>query len=176
VELPEAFGQLSEIEIRLRVPSAVPWLGAQVVWVRPEPTRERLFLHGLVFARITPSQRQMVQEILAQQKERGAARRYCSLPVTCQRQDGNGAALAGRTRDLSRTGAAVRLAQPVPAGTPLRVTIPTTFGTVIAYACVVWAESPEPRPPGATYRHGLRFERFGAASGLPLSLLLAGIP
>jgi hypothetical protein len=175
VELPESLPLATGIEIRLRTAREAPWLATQVAWIRPEPTSRGLYLHGLTFVRVTPEQRRRLHDFLAEQKQNGAVRLYRALAVTCLRRESGLAPLPGQTRDLSSGGAAVRLPEPVPPGTSLHVTVHTMFGKVSADAEVVWAESPEPRPPGALYRHGLRFLRFGMASGLPLSLVLAGL-
>lgn len=175
VELPEAFGVATDLEVRFQTRGEPPWLPAQVVWVRPEPTRQSLHLHGLTFARMTPAQGRTLRAILTEERPRRASRWYCSLAVTCQRRDGDGGVLRGRTRDLSEGGVAVRLPAPVAPGTPLRVSVETGFGVITADAEVVWTVASAPPTPGALFRHGLRFVRLGVASDLPLSLLLAGL-
>ena len=175
VVLPEVLATATEIEVRFRTRGDPPWVPAQVVWVRPDPTPQWFYLHGLTFARATLAQGDHLRVLLVQERPPGARRWYCGLAVTCQRPDRVGGVLRGWTRDLSEGGAAVRLPAPLPVGTSLLVSMETTFGAITAEAQVVWAEASAPRPPGALFRHGLRFLHFGIGSGLPLSLLLAGL-
>lgn len=174
VELPEIVAPSTELEVSLHAIGEPLRLAAQVVWACPQP-HERPRLHGLLFTRVTPEQRQRVRVLLAQQKTRGARRLYCALAATCRSKAAPGVPLPCETRDLSYGGVALRLPEPVPLGTHLRVTVPTAFGAVTADAQVVWAEPPEARPRGAPYRHGLRFLRLDSSSELPLKLLLAGL-
>jgi PilZ domain len=175
VELPEALAVATDREVRFGTGGGSPWLPAEVVWVRSEPTRRWCHLHGLAFARLTPAQTDHVRALLAQERPRGTLRCYCALAVRCQRPDGVGGALCGQIRDLSEGGAAVRLPARMPPGTTVRLNAQTAFGAIAAEAQVVWAEAPASLPPGALFRHGLRFRRVAIASGLPLSLFLAGL-
>jgi PilZ domain len=175
IELPEALAVATDLEVRFGTGADTPWLPAQVAWAHPEPARPRCHLHGLTFARLTPAQTDHLRALLAQERPRGTLRCYCGLAVNCRRPDGVGGALHGQIRDLSEGGAALRLPARVPPGTPLRVDAETAFGTITAEAQVVWAEAPASLPPGALFRHGVRFRRVGMASGLPLSVFLAGL-
>ncbi len=175
VELPEALAIATDLEVRFGTGGGLPWLPAEVVWVRSEPTRRWCHLHGLTFARLAPAQGNYLRALIAQERPSETLRRYCGLSVICQRPDGVGGALRGQIRDLSEGGAAVRLPARVPPGTAVRVAAETAFGAITAEAQVVWAEAPGSLPPGALFRHGLRFRRVAMASGLPLSLFLAGV-
>jgi hypothetical protein len=175
VELPEALAVTTELEGRFGTGGETPWLPAQVIWARSDHTRPERHLHGLTFARAMPAQKDHLRALLAQERPRGTLRRYCSLAIRCQRPDGVGGALCGQIRDLSEGGAAVRLPARVPPGTPVHVDAETAFGAITADAQVVWAEAPASLPPGALFRHGLRFLRLAMTSSLPLSALLAGL-
>lgn len=173
VELPEMLAAPSNLDIRLDVPAGEVLLAAQVAWACPEPHAQPR-LHGLVFTRMTPDQRRRLRELLSRRRSHAVGRLYCSLAATCKSKATAGPAFPCETRDLSSNGVALRLPRPVSPGTKVQVKVPTAFGTVIADAEVVWAESPDGRPLGAPYRHGLRFLSVNPSSELPLKLFLAG--
>jgi len=173
VELPEVLAASADLQLRFEAPGAELRLAARVAWTCPDP-HERPRLHGLLFTRVTPEQRTRLRALLAQRKTRGVGRLYCAFAATCRNKAAGDVPFPCETRDLSFGGVALRLPEPVPRGTQLRVTFPTTFGTVTADAQVVWAEPSDARPRGAPYRHGLRFLCIDSSSELPLKLLLAG--
>ena len=175
VELREALAVATDLEVRFGTGADTPWLPAQVAWAHPDPARRWCHLHGLAFARLTSAQTDHLRTVLTQERPRGTLRRYCDLAVICERPDGVAGVLRGQIRDLSEGGAALRLPVRVPPGTPIRVDTETAFGAITAEAQVVWAEAPAALPRGALFRHGVRFRRVGMASGLPLSVFLAGL-
>lgn len=174
VELPETIAPSSRLEISLLTPQGSLRLASYVAWACPQPDA-RPYLHGIRFTSVTPEQRDRLRALLARLRPLGAGRLYCALAGTCRREGLVCPALPCETRDLSRSGAALRVAERLSPGTHLRLCVPTTFGRVAADAQVVWAEQPGPRPRGAPYRHGLRFLRLDPSSDLPLRILLDGL-
>ena len=173
LELPELLPQETRLEIRVRAPESTVEVGARVVWLRNGPAGDGVFLHGVAFTGVTPAQSHALRDLFARQKQRATARAYLALSVRCWRKGERGDPVVGQTRDLSRGGTSLRLVEPMPPGTPLDMTFPTALGPVTLEGVIVWAESEEPRPRGALYRHGVRFLRAEMASGVPLSALQA---
>jgi hypothetical protein len=149
-------------------------LVAHVAWTCPG-LRDAPYLHGLRFTGVTPAYRHRLRALLARETPRVALRLYCALAATCERKDYGCPAVLGAIRDLSDSGVCVRLPQQLPPGTAVRISAPTPYGAIAADAQVVWADPPGRLPPGAAYRHGLRFLRLEPASDLPLRVLLEGI-
>lgn len=174
VELPETFAPSSQLDLNLHTRGGSLRLAGQVAWVRTEPDAAP-YLHGVLFTSTTSEQRDQLRTLIARAESLGAGRLYCTLAATYRREGVAGAAAPCETRNLSRSGVALRLPERLSLGTHLRVSIPTAFGRITADAQVVWAEQHAPHPRGAPYRHGLRFLRLEPSSELPLRVLLHGV-
>jgi hypothetical protein len=172
--LPEQVAAGSTLVIALETPEGDLPLVAHVAWTCAE-LRDAPYLHGLRFTGITPGTRHRLRTLLTREKPRVPIRLYCTLAATCHRKENGCPALPAAIRDLGDNGVCVRLPDRVPPGTPVRLHAPTLYGPIAAEAEVVWADPPGPLPPGASYRHGLRFLRLDPASELPLRVLLDGL-
>jgi hypothetical protein len=86
VELGERFHPKT-LQVRLRAPRGAVDMDAQVVWAGETPIGMGLVLHGLMFTRVTPAQRRMLQDLLAQQRRRTGVRVSAEMTVTCHRRD-----------------------------------------------------------------------------------------
>jgi hypothetical protein len=172
VELGEHLDPQTPLWVRLRTPRGALEIEAQVIWAGNTPLSGGLHLHGLVFPRVTPAQRRMLQDVLSQQKRRTGVRLSLDVGVTCERKDRTGLRLEGRTRNISRNGLSVRLPQSVSPGTLLHLTLHTSGGPLTAEGAVVWVELPERQLPGALFRHGVQITGIASSKSLMLGLLL----
>lgn len=173
VELEERLHPKTSLQVRLRAPRGAVDMDAQVVWAGETPISRGLVLHGLMFTRVTPAQRRMLQDLLAQQGQRTGVRVSAEMTVTCQRRDQTGPPVEGQTRDISRSGLSLRLPESLPLGTVLQLTLHTPSGPLAAEGAVVWAEAPGREIPRAPSRHGVQFTSLGLAKSLTLGLMLA---
>jgi len=174
VELPEQVAAQSTLAIALDTPEGDLPLVAHVAWTSPELPAAP-YLHGLRFTGVTPDRRERLRTLLARAKPPVAARLYCALTATCQRKGVGYAVVPGAIRDLGDSGVGVRLLERMPPGTEVRISASTRYGQIAAETQVVWADPPGRLPPGASYRHGLRFLRLAPLSELPLRVLLEGL-
>lgn len=173
VEMPERVAAPIGLEVWFDAPGPELRLAARVAWVSLDP-QNRSALHGLRFTCVAPEQQKRLCALVARRKMCPVGRLYCPLAATWQCEAAGNVALPCETRDLSPGGVSLRMPEPMPTGARVQVTIPTAFGVIGAVAQVVWAEPPDARPRGASYRHGLRFLSLNSSSELPLKLLLAG--
>jgi hypothetical protein len=173
VELPERMATQSDLALTLDTPDGEFPLAARVAWMGPE-LRAAPYLHGVLFTNVTPERRQRLRALFTQDTPLRAVRLYCRLAASWQRRGVACPAKASSVRDLSESGVGLRLPEPVAPGTEMSIRTATLFGRIAADAQVVWADAPARLPPGAAYRHGLRFLRLDPLSELPLHALLSG--
>jgi hypothetical protein len=174
VELPERLATRTDLALALDTPDGELPLGARVAWTHPG-LRAAPYLHGVRFTTVTPERRQRLRALLAEDQPRPAVRLYCRLAASCQRTGVACPAVASSIRDLSASGVGLRLPEPLAPGTEVWIRTATLYGRIAAAAQVVWADPPARLPPGAAYRHGLRFLRLDPLSELPLHALLQGV-
>jgi hypothetical protein len=174
IELPERVAKQSDLTLALDTPDGELPLEARVAWTNPG-LRAAPYLHGLFFTNVTPERRQRLRVLLADDKSPRAVRLYCRLAAACQRKGVSCPAVASSIRDLSASGVGLRLQEPMAPGTEVCIRTATLVGRIAADAQVVWADPPARLPPGAAYRHGLRFLRLDPLSELPLQALLHGV-
>ncbi len=174
VELPECMAAPDRVVIALDATDGALQITAHVAWACPE-RHEFGYLHGLLFAAVTPAQRERLRALLVGENPPVAVRLYCALAATCRHKDARCAPIPCAIRDLSASGMGVRLPERIAPGTELHIGAPTLFGRIAADVGVVWADAPDRHPPGAPCRHGLRFLHVDASSQLPLRALLGGL-
>jgi c-di-GMP-binding flagellar brake protein YcgR len=179
VELDRRLSAPTPLQVRLQTEQGAIDLEVQVVWEME--TREGDagsgkggVLHGVAFSHLAPEQLQALRDLIQshRQERRAAVRLPLDLAVTCQPKVPAGAPVQGRTEDMSRGGLLLRLAQDVPPGTVIELTLHPAGGAVTVEGEVVWVDPPEKRTPGEPVRHGLRFTALGFSAMMSLGLLL----
>jgi hypothetical protein len=152
-------------------------LRARVIWIGSLQTGGGR-LHGLEFRRVTPPQREFLEDYVKflQGRPRVGVRFPLDLPARCQPKSPSGLTFQGRTGNISRGGAMLYLPQALPVGSVLGVTINTAAGAANVDGVIVWADPPEKRTPGAPIRHGMEYVLFDWPTAIVLSCVLAGRP
>jgi hypothetical protein len=152
-------------------------LRARVIWIGSLQVGGGM-LHGLEFRRVTPPQREFLEDYvrLLQGQPRVGVRFPLDLPARCQPKNPPGPSFQGRTGNISRGGAMLYLPQALPVGSVLGVTINTAAGAADVDGVIVWVDPPDRRAPGAPIRHGMEYARFDWPIALVLSCVLAGRP
>ena len=178
LELPEALPLATPLSVDLPMEPGGLRLEAEVVWVGGPGIPGAGVLHGVAFLEATAEQHQALWDLVNRLGHRslGAVRVPMRLAVRCQPQGATGPPLHGETGDLSRGGLSVRLAQRLPQGTLVELTLPTSQGPRKVEASVVWLPPPEGQRPGEPIWHGLRYRHLSGADELTLGLLLAEVP
>jgi hypothetical protein len=148
---------------------------AQVVWAGEPDLEGSGIQHGVVFTHLPPDQLQPLRDLLVSQKSwwHPRDRLPVELPVACRLLRRTGAAVQGRTGNVSRGGLLLLLPQVLPPGTVLEVTLHTPTGPLTAAGTIIWGEPLGRRPPGKPIRHGVRFTLLPWPTSLALARFLA---
>ncbi len=175
VELSMRLPAQTPLQVRLRTDRGLIEAEAKVVWTKESPLPGEGILHGVAFTHIALDQLQALWNLLVSKGvfRPAGVRLPFELAVTCQLKGQSRPPLPGRTRDISRGGALLRLPQVVPLGTTLELTLHTRIDSLSAEGTVIWVAPPEGRTPGEPIPHGLRFNPLGWASSLLLAFVLA---
>ena len=171
VELAERLQLGAPLEVLFQSTQGSVEVGAHVVWAGESSSAGGGTLQGLVFTWLASDQKQALGDLLhtSETHVRHAGVRLASeLAITCQRKDGVGPPLQGRTGDISRAGLMLLLPAALPVGTVLDITLQIAAERLTAEGTVVWVEPPQVRRPGEPARHGIRFTALG--------LFLAAMP
>ncbi len=178
VELADRLRPPLVLQLRLRAAQGAIEAEARVSWQRDLPAAGPLRRHGVRFTHLAPAQHQALRELLLaqRQEQRAGVRLPAALGVTCHVQGGAGPPLRGQTGNLSRAGLLLRLAQALPPGTAVALTLHAPRGPLPAAGEVVWVDPGYRQSFGEPIRHGVRFTALGGPTSLALARLLVEGP
>ncbi len=172
LELADRLQRQRALQLRLRTAQGAIEAEARVIWQQELPAAGQLLHHGVLFTQLAPTQRQGLRDLLLAQRQehRGGLRLPVALGVTCHVR--GGPPLRGQTGNLSRTGLLLRLAQALPPGTAVALTLHAPRGPIPATGEVVWVDPGYRQSFGDPVRHGVHFTTLGGPTALSLARLL----
>jgi hypothetical protein len=193
VELPEFLRPQLPLQVRLHTDrgpieteaqvvweaegQAVWMAAAQAVWAwEPGPFRGGV-LHGLAFTQMGPTHLQALRTVLHSRAEEGPASVRLPLQVaaTCEPEQQGGAPLPGVTEAISREALSLRLPQPLPPGTSVRITLHTPHEPLMVKGTVVEVDPPERQRHGEAIRLAVRLIPLSWYASLYLGLILTAL-
>jgi hypothetical protein len=181
VELGEPLSPGWFLTLHVRTAQGPLELQAQVVWTEKPLEAGGGIPHGLVFtaadAKLLHALRDLFQVLNVFHALSGTPRAGIRLPVAipaiCHTKYPPGPMLQGRTGNISREGMLLFLAEVLPPGTVLAVTLDTPHGPVSLEGVVVWTDASARAALEEWVRHGVQLTTRDWATALALGRLVA---
>jgi len=174
-ELSERFQPMTPLRVSFQTDQGAIEVETQVVWTGDRGEEGGGILHGLKFTQVADDQLRTIRSLIVS-KGRGrnsGVRLPLRISVSCRARGQSGPSLHGWTGDMSRGGLSLLLPQPLPRDTAVEVTLHTPRGPLTAEGVVIWVENQDPRIPGESLWHGIRFTALSWTTALSLGLYLA---
>ncbi len=160
IELPEALAAGSRLRLQVQTEQGEIAAVAAVVWAAASPDEGSRMCHGVLFTRITRSQRQLLRVLLQAHKTRhNGARLSADLPMSYWTRDHPRSVRSGRIENVSWGGLLLSLPERRPPGTRLEITWQLAGEQLTVQGTIVWVE---PRKLRAAIRHGFHYPSISA--------------